>query len=57
MSILLFSRKTAIQRVQWDGKIEEETDFLYMGELDEEEGTEYIVRFRIKNWEQIKKKI
>jgi hypothetical protein len=28
--------------------------FLYTRDLDEEEGMEYIVRFKIKNWDQIK---
>jgi hypothetical protein len=30
--------------------------FLYARELDEEEGTEYVVRHKIKNWNQIKEK-
>lgn len=30
--------------------------FLYTRDLDEEEGTEYVVRFRVKNWGAIKEK-
>ena len=29
--------------------------YLYTRELDEEEGMEYVKRYKIKNWEQIKK--
>lgn len=29
--------------------------FLYTHELDEKEGMEYVKRYKIKNWEQIKK--
>jgi len=31
--------------------------FLYTRELDEDEGMEYVKRYKIKNWEQIKEGI
>lgn len=54
---LVFLASYGTQKVEWRGKIEYENGLLYVFDENEEDDMEYIKRYKIKNWNQIKERL